>query len=321
MDTPKYMIGVAAQLVGMHPQTLRLYEAKGLVRPRRTPGGTRLYSDRDLARLKQIQRLSGELGLTLLGHRARARARGRDLAPARPRRAARVASSTPSTRGRPRTSPRCTARTAARSSSGSRRAARSSRRQPLQAPKTAEGLNMDFTKLTAKAQEAIARAQELARARGNPEMTPDHLLLAMLETPESVASQLLRKTGVDPARGPPRQREQARRPAVGLRRPAEPDAVARLPHRARQGRGGGEAAVRRLHRLRAPGARPGRDAGPGPRPAEGAGRHADEAARGAARPARRPERVDGRTPRSATARSRSSAATSPRSPRPASSTR
>ncbi len=58
---------------------------------------------------------------------------------------------------------------------------------------------MDFTKLTAKAQEAIARAQELARARGNPEMTPDHLLLAMLETPESVASQLLRKTGVDPA--------------------------------------------------------------------------------------------------------------------------
>ena len=67
MDVPKYMIGVAAQLVGMHPQTLRLYEAKGLVRPRRTPGGTRLYSDRDLVRLKQIQRLSSELGLTLLG--------------------------------------------------------------------------------------------------------------------------------------------------------------------------------------------------------------------------------------------------------------
>src|SRR3954463_9406653 len=58
---------------------------------------------------------------------------------------------------------------------------------------------MDFSKLTAKAQEAIARAQELARARGNPEITPDHLLLAMLETPESVASQLLRKMGVDPA--------------------------------------------------------------------------------------------------------------------------
>ena len=66
-DRPRYMISIAAELVGMHPQTLRLYEAKGLVRPRRTPGGTRLYSDRDVARLKQIQRLSGELGLTLLG--------------------------------------------------------------------------------------------------------------------------------------------------------------------------------------------------------------------------------------------------------------
>jgi MerR family transcriptional regulator/heat shock protein HspR len=61
------MIGVAAQLVGMHPQTLRLYEARGLVRPRRTPGGTRLYSDRDLARLKHIQGLSSELGLSLAG--------------------------------------------------------------------------------------------------------------------------------------------------------------------------------------------------------------------------------------------------------------
>ena len=63
----------------MHPQTLRLYEARGLVRPRRTPGGTRLYSDHDLARLERIQRLSGELGLSLVGHRARARARGHGL--------------------------------------------------------------------------------------------------------------------------------------------------------------------------------------------------------------------------------------------------
>jgi MerR family transcriptional regulator, heat shock protein HspR len=65
--TPKYMIGVAAALVGMHPQTLRLYEARGLVRPRRTPGGTRLYSDADLARLSGIQRLTSELGLSLAG--------------------------------------------------------------------------------------------------------------------------------------------------------------------------------------------------------------------------------------------------------------
>ena len=64
---PRYMISVAADLVGMHPQTLRLYEAKGLVRPSRTPGGTRLYSDTDLQRLKLIQRLTTELGLNLAG--------------------------------------------------------------------------------------------------------------------------------------------------------------------------------------------------------------------------------------------------------------
>jgi MerR family transcriptional regulator/heat shock protein HspR len=63
----RYMISVAAELVGMHPQTLRLYEAKGLVRPSRTPGGTRLYSDADLDRLRLIQRLTTELGLNLAG--------------------------------------------------------------------------------------------------------------------------------------------------------------------------------------------------------------------------------------------------------------
>ena len=63
---PRYMISVAAELVGMHPQTLRIYETKGLVRPKRTPGNTRLYSDADLARLRTIQRLT-ELGLNLAG--------------------------------------------------------------------------------------------------------------------------------------------------------------------------------------------------------------------------------------------------------------
>jgi MerR family transcriptional regulator/heat shock protein HspR len=61
------MISVAAELVGMHPQSLRLYEAKGLVRPSRTPGGTRLYSDHDVERLRLIQRLTTELGLNLAG--------------------------------------------------------------------------------------------------------------------------------------------------------------------------------------------------------------------------------------------------------------
>jgi MerR family transcriptional regulator, heat shock protein HspR len=66
---PRYMISVAADLVGMHPQTLRIYESKGLVRPGRTPGGTRLYSEHDLERLREIQRLTTELGLNLAGVR------------------------------------------------------------------------------------------------------------------------------------------------------------------------------------------------------------------------------------------------------------
>jgi MerR family transcriptional regulator, heat shock protein HspR len=66
-DRPRYMISVAAELVGMHPQTLRIYENKGLVRPKRTPGGTRLYSERDLERLRVIQQLTTQLGLNLAG--------------------------------------------------------------------------------------------------------------------------------------------------------------------------------------------------------------------------------------------------------------
>src|SRR4051812_7601718 len=62
-----YMISVAAELVCMHPQTLRIYENKGLVRPKRTPGGTRLYSESDIERLRVIQRLTTELGLNLAG--------------------------------------------------------------------------------------------------------------------------------------------------------------------------------------------------------------------------------------------------------------
>ena len=66
-ERPRYMISVAADLVGMHPQTLRMYEARGLVRPARTPGGTRLYSDADVERLRLVHRLTTELGLNLAG--------------------------------------------------------------------------------------------------------------------------------------------------------------------------------------------------------------------------------------------------------------
>jgi MerR family transcriptional regulator/heat shock protein HspR len=66
-ERPRYMISVAAELVGMHPQTLRIYEQKRLVRPKRTPGNTRLYSEADLERLRLVQRLTTELGLNLAG--------------------------------------------------------------------------------------------------------------------------------------------------------------------------------------------------------------------------------------------------------------
>lgn len=64
---PRYMISVAAELAGLHPQTLRMYENRGLIRPARTAGGTRLYSESDVERLRLVQRLTTELGLNLAG--------------------------------------------------------------------------------------------------------------------------------------------------------------------------------------------------------------------------------------------------------------
>jgi MerR family transcriptional regulator, heat shock protein HspR len=62
-----YMISVAAELAGMHPQTLRIYEARGLITPQRSPKNTRLYSDDDVERLRKIQALTTELGMNLAG--------------------------------------------------------------------------------------------------------------------------------------------------------------------------------------------------------------------------------------------------------------
>jgi MerR family transcriptional regulator, heat shock protein HspR len=62
-----YMISVAAELAGMHPQTLRIYEARGLITPQRSAGKTRLYSQEDVERLRRIQELTTELGMNLAG--------------------------------------------------------------------------------------------------------------------------------------------------------------------------------------------------------------------------------------------------------------
>ncbi len=66
-DRPVYMISVAAELAGMHPQTLRIYERKHLLQPQRSAGNTRLYSDADIERLRLIQRLTQEEGVNLAG--------------------------------------------------------------------------------------------------------------------------------------------------------------------------------------------------------------------------------------------------------------
>ena len=62
-----YMISVAAELAGMHPQTLRIYEARGLITPKRSPKNTRLYSRDDVERLLRIQALTSEMGMNLAG--------------------------------------------------------------------------------------------------------------------------------------------------------------------------------------------------------------------------------------------------------------
>lgn len=66
-DEPVYMISVAARLCELHPQTLRMYERLGLVRPARIGAKNRMYSENDLARLRQIQRLTQDMGVNLAG--------------------------------------------------------------------------------------------------------------------------------------------------------------------------------------------------------------------------------------------------------------
>lgn len=66
-DEPLYMISIVAQMLRIHPQTLRLYEREGLIKPSRTDGNTRLYSHRDVERLRLILRLTRELGVNLAG--------------------------------------------------------------------------------------------------------------------------------------------------------------------------------------------------------------------------------------------------------------
>lgn len=66
-EQPRYVISVAAQILGVHPQTLRLYEREGLVEPQRTGGKIRLYSERDIEKVRCVMRLTQDLGINLAG--------------------------------------------------------------------------------------------------------------------------------------------------------------------------------------------------------------------------------------------------------------
>ena len=68
-NRPLYMIGIASELIGVHPQTLRMYEQKGLLRPRKSIKNTRLYSQEDVELGRHIQRLTQEMGMNLAGVR------------------------------------------------------------------------------------------------------------------------------------------------------------------------------------------------------------------------------------------------------------
>ena len=222
-DQGVFMISVAAELAGMHPQTLRVYEARGLIKPSRSPKQTRLYSQRDVERLKRIQELTTELGLNLAGVERVLDARESD--------GVRCASSSSSCSGEAEAdaardararSTRCTAPTSAswcrweppgEVAADTRRERRS--RFPSSERQTA---SMQPDKFTIKSQEAIQAAQRLAHERAQP---GDHSRAPARgaaraggrhRRPDAAQGSALRR-----GRAPARQRG-ARQAAVGERR-------------------------------------------------------------------------------------------------------
>ena len=200
-ERPVYMISVAAELAGMHPQTLRIYEQRGLIEPNRSPKGTRLYSQEDVERLRRIQELTSELGMNLAGvervfelegeleqmrrrmdrlerraeqMRKRVRGRGRPRPAELPARARAVRAAGAGADAARRTTP-----------SGSRCGGRE-RRQ------------MHADRFTIKSQEALAAAQKLAAAKRNPQVDPLHLLVSLLEQEGGIVVPVLRRANADP---------------------------------------------------------------------------------------------------------------------------
>ena len=265
-----YVISVAAELAGVHPQTLRVYERKGLLDPVRTQGGSRRFSEQDLARLRHIQDLTNA-GINLEGVQqvmeleaevARLRA---ELATVKEEARQAVAAhpsavppgpgaGVPGGGGRPPAG-----------SGGS--------------PERSDRMTIDPNRWTVKTQEAFNAAVERAKADHHSEITPEHVLWAVLGQPDGIAAPVLSRVGVEPAvvrdrvdgqlgsaapgvrrRGPRHQPGAARR--AGGRRRAALDHGRRVPVGRAPGAGHGRPHRRRPRRpAHRPPGRPGQPPG------------------------------------------------------------
>ena len=185
-----YVISVAAELAGVHPQTLRVYERKGLLDPSRTEGGSRRFSEQDLDRLRQIQSLTNA-GLNLEGVR-----RVMELEAE----VARLRHELEATRAEAREAVAVTHRQYRRELvplSQLPVPTRTTRRPPTETEEVPMTINPE--RWTLKTQEAFASAVERARDAHNAEVTPDHVLAAVLDQSDGIAGPVLTRVGVEPA--------------------------------------------------------------------------------------------------------------------------
>ena len=211
-----FMISVAAELAEMHPQTLRMYEARGLIAPKRSPKNTRLYSQRDVERLRRIQQMTAE-GLNLVGV---------ETVLALEERVERMRAELERMRRRV---------------------------EELEASGKEAAL-MQADRFTVKSQEAVAAAQAAGRRAPQPRGHPAHLLVALLEQDDGLVVPILQKLGADPAAIGARAARGGRGAADAERGRPSRGCPRRLAADPAPGREGDGEARRRVHLDRAPAA-------------------------------------------------------------------
>ncbi len=277
-----YVISVAAELAGVHPQTLRIYERKGLLDPARTGGGSRRFCERDLDRLRHIQELTAT-GLNLEGVRrvleleaelARLRERARGRAGGRARRGRGDAPPVPARPGAGAPVSRCRTGPGGATKGEATAPGHENERRPDERDGT---MAIDPERWTNKTKAAFSAATGHAASSNNPEVTPAHLLDALLQQPETMTRPLLSAGRGRPRRAGGQGARPAPAPAPGQRR-RRAGALARRPRRPR---GGGPEPPRPGRRLRLGRAPP---AGPGRPDRRDQGRAVDRAAERAGQP-------------------------------------